>query len=123
MGVQLLILPVIKSAGWLLVLAFWSDLVSDHLAKALDIQVFGFVGADLAVAGCLLGNLFSSCIFISFEEQVPLMDVISNLNMEIIIEIFKLTFSPIDLLFYGLAIYYGYKFSIVTIEQQKPVQG
>ncbi|HEX2897462.1 MAG TPA: hypothetical protein VHP63_05360 [candidate division Zixibacteria bacterium] len=74
-------------------------------------KVFGYLGAGLAFLGCAAGNLFTTCIIISNQEGIPISQILSNLNVNAVAELMKYTFSPIDLLFYGLAIYYGYKFS------------
>jgi hypothetical protein len=36
---------------------------------------------------------------------------VAGLNPSVAMEIMTYSFNPIDLLFYGLALYYGYKFS------------
>ena len=72
---------------------------------------FGYVGATFAFLGCVVGNLLTTCIIVSQQESVPLGQVLSSLNFSVAIDIMKFTFSPIDVLFYGLALYYGYKFS------------
>jgi hypothetical protein len=79
----------------------------------------GFVGATLALTGCLAGNLFSVCAVISKQEAIPFFDLISRLNPLIIIDLMKATFSPIDLLFYGIAVYEGYRFSFRQITQDE----
>jgi hypothetical protein len=53
------------------------------------------------------------------EQAVPFMDVIGSLNVDVAIEIMKYTFSPIDLVFYGLALYYGYKFSFRQLTESE----
>lgn len=65
----------------------------------------------LSLAGCLAGNLFSVCAMVSRHEDVPFFDILVRLNPEIVVDIFKTTFSPMDLLFYAIAIYEGYRFS------------
>jgi hypothetical protein len=80
---------------------------------------FGIIGAVLALLGCLAGNLLATCIWASKEYNVSIFDILSVLNFSIIVEIFKETFSPIDLLFYALAIFEGYKFSFKTTK--KPI--
>jgi hypothetical protein len=79
-------------------------------------QNFGIAGACLALFGCLLGNLLSSCFFISQQYATGYFDVLFSLDSATIGDIFAKTFMPIDLLFYGLAIYTGYKYSRVATE-------
>ncbi len=50
---------------------------------------------------------------------MKILDVLSRLNPEIALEFMKATFSPIDLLFYAFAIYYGYKFSFRPLASEE----
>ena len=81
--------------------------------------VFGYVGAALALLGCVVGNLLTTCVIASMKEGVPFMEIIGGLNFNVAIEIMKYTFSPIDLVFYGLALYYGYKFSFRQLTENE----
>lgn len=77
-------------------------------------QPFGYFGAGLALVGCLLGNLLSACGFIAQQEpSAALLDVTLGVLSQpaVAAEIMRLTFTPIDLLFYGLAVYEGYRLS------------
>ena len=80
--------------------------------KGVD-TIFGIMGAGLALVGCLAGNFLAIVAIISQTEEIPLLTVFGFLITapSAIIEFMILTFSPIDLLFYGLAIYEGYKLS------------
>ncbi|MCD4826075.1 MAG: hypothetical protein K8S55_15905 [Phycisphaerae bacterium] len=75
-------------------------------------SIYGIIGASMALLGCLLGNLFSICYFVRVNEQIPFSKLLSLLTPEIIMDLMASTFSPIDLLFYGLAVYEGYRLSI-----------
>lgn len=76
---------------------------------------FGFLGAGFALLGCLLGNLFSQIGFAAQEESVGFMELIPYLNFGIIVSILTDTFNPIDLVFYGLATYEGYRFAFRSL--------
>ncbi len=78
--------------------------------KGID-KTFGVIGAILSLLGCAAGNLLTACILISKHEHIPFLQLVSRLNSEIVIEIMKATFNPMDLLFYGIAVYEGYRFS------------
>jgi hypothetical protein len=80
------------------------------LGQGVD-PLFGYVGAGLSLLGCVLGNLLTTCIIVSQQDNVPFGEIVAGLNPAVAMEIMTYTFSPIDLLFYGLALYYGYKFS------------
>ena len=77
------------------------------------------MGAVLALLGCLLGNLLSVCIMISQQENIAMLSLISRLTPGIIAEIMKVTFHPMDVLFYAIAVYEGYKFSFRPIGEEE----
>ena len=85
------------------------------LGKGIE-QKFGYAGAFFALLGCLLGNIFAQAGFIASEYDSGFFSVLFSFNLDIIIEIFTVTFSPIDLLFYGIAVYEGYKFSFQQLD-------
>src|SRR5688500_1248606 len=71
-------------------------------------KYFGYIGAILALIGCAFGNLLSQVIFAANAESVGYMDILILLNFDLIVLIFEDTFSPMDVLFYGIAAYEGY---------------
>lgn len=84
--------------------------------KGIDKQ-FGFAGAVLALLGCMLGNFLSIVGFAAQAEGVGYLQMLSYIDYAFIPEIMIETFSPMDVLFYGLAIYAGYKFSFRQITE------
>ncbi len=84
-------------------------------------ETFGVIGAVCALSGCVLGNLLSSCGFLASQESIPLFQVIVNtlLQPAFCVQLLQITFNPIDLLFYGLAIYEGYRFSFRQVRQEE----
>lgn len=82
---------------------------------------FGILGAGFALAGCVLGNLMSVCGFVAKQESIPVGSMIlSTLAQPLLAwELLRLSFQPMDLLFYGIALYEGYKFSFRRITQQE----
>lgn len=81
--------------------------------------MFGFIGAGFALLGCLVGNLLCICILFAKQEEVGVMQIVASLNLPLIVELMKITFSPIDLLFYGIAVYEGYRFSFRKITEEE----
>jgi len=73
---------------------------------------FGVAGAVLALVGCVLGNVLSTCGFISIQESVGIWEVLGRLNPAMIVDLIVSTFDGMDLLFYGIAVYEGYKLSL-----------
>jgi antitoxin component YwqK of YwqJK toxin-antitoxin module len=80
---------------------------------------FGYLGAFLSLLGCLLGNLFSQVGFIAQEYSLGYFETLTYLNFGSIINILVDTFSPMDLLFYGIAVYEGYKFAFRRVSDQE----
>jgi len=82
-------------------------------------KVFGVMGALLALFGCVLGNFLSTCGFVAQEFEVGYLEVLQTLDYQYIPELMSETFSPIDLLFYGIALYQGYKMSFRQITKEE----
>lgn len=83
--------------------------------------IFGIVGAVFSLFGCLLGNLLTVIIFAALNEGVGVAPMLLGFltSPNIILEIFTETFSPIDLLFYAIAVYEGFKFSMRQISDEE----
>ena len=88
-----------------------------RLGKGTDVS-FKMVGAALALFGCLLGNVLAVYAFAAKELETTALEAIAGVDFGVVMDIMKESFSPIDLLFYGLAIYAGWQFS--TLPQAAP---
>lgn len=88
--------------------------------KGVD-QSFGIVGAVLSLFGCMLGNLLTGAIAVARLEDSSTFLVISAFRTSpgIMLEIMKAMFSPIDLLFYAIGVYEGYKFSFYQLTEEE----
>lgn len=86
------------------------------LGKGIS-PIFGVVGAFFALFGCLFGDLLTTMIAAARIEEVPVSMILNAFITApgIVLDIFKETFSPIDLLFYAIAVYEGYKVSLRQI--------
>ncbi len=91
-----------------------------HFGKGLTTP-FGIVGAVFALFGCLLGNLLAVCGMVSVDEGESIIGVTLAVLMQptVMIELLKATFSPMDLLFYGIAVYEGYKLSFRQVTDEE----
>lgn len=76
---------------------------------------FSIVGAASALLGCALGNLMTQLIFAAHQESLGYFEVISLLNFSLIASIFAESFSGMDVFFYAIAAYEGYKFGVRNI--------
>jgi len=75
---------------------------------------FGILGAVLALGGCLAGNLLTGAVVLSRHWDISLTAFFARLTPDVTVKLMTVMFSPMDLLFYALAIWQGYKFSIVS---------
>jgi len=73
---------------------------------------FGIAGAALSFAGCALGNLAAALAEIAKANGVAFTDVAARLDPAKLPTLMADTFQPMDLLFYAIAIYFGYKYSL-----------
>jgi hypothetical protein len=89
-----------------------------YAGKGQD-KVFGFVGAFFAIFGCLLGNYLSMVGFAANAESLGYVETLFLIPISAIPDVLQEGFSPMDLLFYSIAAYEGFKFSfrIVTDEE------
>lgn len=74
---------------------------------------FGVAGAVLALLGCALGNLLTISWFVAQDAGDPFFSTLASLDFGIVIELMRATFAPMDLLFYAIAAYCGFRYAIV----------
>lgn len=81
-------------------------------------KVFAFLAAACALFGCVLGNLLSTLGFVAIQQGIPIADMFAAIMQQpaILSELMVETFSPIDLLFYGIAAYTGFQLGCHEIE-------
>jgi hypothetical protein len=72
--------------------------------------VFGLIGAGCALLGCVLGNLGSAFGAVAYADDVSFWSILSSFDYSMTFELLAEMFSPMDLLFYGIAVYEGFKF-------------
>ncbi|NOR36791.1 MAG: hypothetical protein GQ577_08590, partial [Woeseiaceae bacterium] len=88
--------------GWMAVgLGFLVGIAIRTMGRGID-QVFGVVGAVMALVGCVLGNVFTTAWYISAQTGSSLMSVLTQLDMELMIDLITESFQVMDILFYGL---------------------
>lgn len=76
---------------------------------------FAVAGATLALIGCVLGNLFTVLGLIANDREVRFFDLLGHAlaNPGTAAGLMSDSFQVMDLLFYGIAIYEGFKLSRV----------
>lgn len=98
--------------GWIAVGVGFLVGVGVRMLGQGETVTFGAIGAGFALFGCVLGNLFSGIGFIAGEEEISFFTALSNFDYTASFALLGAMFSAIDLLFYGIAGYEGFKFSI-----------
>ena len=103
--------------GWMAVgIGFLVGFAMRYAGKGIT-PVFGVVSATLSLLGCAIGNLLTYTWFIADSEGMAFMEVASQLNLSIAIGLLTTTFAAMDLLFYGLAAYFGYTVAFRQVTQ------
>ncbi len=92
--------------------------VVQKAGKGVDMS-FGLVGAVMSLLGCLGGNLLVVCVQLADQEGIGVFETVSGLDLDLAIELMTVTFSPMDLVFYGIAVYEGYRFSIRQLTEEE----
>lgn len=85
--------------------------------KGID-QIFGIYGGIIALVSCILGNLFSVIGFVAISEGLGLFETFLNFDYSYSFDVIKETASPMDLIFYAIAAWEGYKFSFRKFTQK-----
>ena len=73
---------------------------------------FAIVGAACALLGCVLGNLMTNYVYLAQYEGVSLLEILPFITLGISYQIMVMTFSAMDLVFYGIAVFEGYRYSL-----------
>src|SRR5262245_1738578 len=103
--------------GWMAVgVGFLVGYAVKIFGKGID-KSFGIIGAAWSLLGCAAGNLFTVVGSIAKHQNIPIMNILEKLDMDIIANLMQATFNPMDVLFYGIAIYEGYRFSFRQVTQ------
>lgn len=85
-----------------------------YAGKGMD-RIFGISGAALSLFGCLLGNFLSIIGFAANQYGLGYIETLGMVDLDKIPGLMLETFNPIDFLFYGIAIYEGYRFSFRVV--------
>ena len=76
-------------------------------------KAFGILGAFLALFGCVLGNYFSIIAFAAAEKHVGFFTMLNHADPAKVLDFMWDDFLSASVLFYAIAIYEGYRFSVV----------
>lgn len=80
--------------------------------------IFGIAGAALSLLGCVLGNILYIAVLLADYQEAELLQVLQFFVQvpDLVWEMLRASTTPIDFLFYALAIYQGYRGSTIRIE-------
>ena len=70
---------------------------------------YGYVGAILALLGCVVGDVLSDSVYLAKAMHEPALNVITHLTPKLAAELLKTGFQPMDALFYAIAAFAGYR--------------
>jgi antitoxin component YwqK of YwqJK toxin-antitoxin module len=76
---------------------------------------FGILGAFLSMLGCLAGNYLSQVGFYAMENSMNVLEVLGSVSLSLIPSILLDSASPMDLLFYGIALFAGYRYAFRNV--------
>jgi len=95
--------------GWIAIgIGFAVGIAIRYVGKGID-QIFGVVAGVLSLLGCGLGNLLSVAYFVADAESIPYVELLAQMDLDVAIEIMTATFDPMDIVFYAIAVYFGYR--------------
>lgn len=90
------------------------------LGKGVD-QSFGYAGGAIALFSCVLGNFLSILGFVANKEELDYLETLVYFDYSYTFILMQETFEIIDLLFYGIAAYEGYKFSFRQLTKKEVI--
>lgn len=85
--------------------------------KGID-PIFGYTGGIIALLSCFLGNFLSIIGFVANAEDLSYLETLGLFDYSQLIPIMTEAFSAMDLLFYAIAAYEGYKFAFRTFTEK-----
>jgi len=105
--------------GWMAVgVGFLVGFSVRYFGKGVD-QIYGIIGAVFALLGCLTGNFLTVVYFVSVESQASFWSLLVGVDLTVIFNVIVETFEFIDLIFYGIAVYEGYRISFRKMTEQE----
>ena len=75
-------------------------------------KTYGYAGAALSLAGCLLGHFGAVVAADAKSANLPVVTLLTGVDPASVPATLIANFQPMDVLFYGIALYFGYKFSL-----------
>ena len=106
--------------SWMAIgVGFFVGIAIQKLGKGKSL-IFGISGAILSLLGCLLGNYLFYNGILAREWEAPYFGVLLAISLDpaAVIELFTMAFDIMDLLFYGVAAYIGFRAAMGTMSKR-----
>lgn len=109
--------------GWLAVgVGFLAGFGARLLGKGID-RIYGILGGVIALVSVLVGNLLANFGFLAKALEMTYFETLLNFRYEKIFDFIAATFSPLDILFYAIAIYAGYRYAFRKVSEEQLLEG
>lgn len=80
--------------------------------------VFGYWGAGISLFGSVLGNFFSIVGYVAKHEGLGFIETLLLIDYSLLPQIMVYNFHFLDIIFYGLALLFGYKYSFRVFSEE-----
>lgn len=84
-------------------------------------MIFGIIGAALSLLSCVMGDFFSITGLIAKEYDISFMETLTQIDFKDVVSLLTDNLASMTIVFYGVALYEGYKLSFR--EQKEPEGG
>lgn len=84
-------------------------------------MIFGIIGAALSLLSCVMGDFFSIIGLIAKEYDISFMETLTQIDLKDVVSLLTDNLASMTIVFYGVALYEGYKLSFR--EQKEPEGG
>ena len=82
-------------------------------------SVFGMLGGVLSILGCALGNVLALTALLANARGIAIGDALAGIDLQAARDLLVGNASPMDLVFYAIAAYEGYKLSFREIPAEE----
>jgi hypothetical protein len=77
---------------------------------------FAYISGVLSLLGCVLGNYFAICALLARQQHADVFGTLLLVTPHIV-EFMRAAFQPMDLLFYAIGAYFGFKYATVPLQR------
>lgn len=92
------------------------------VGKGADYR-FGLNAAILVILGCIFGNLFSVVVWIVEHFNIGYIETIAAFDPDFLIGLLKDRFEYVDIAFYLVAVFIGYKSAMNPVKKEERIAG